>query len=108
MGRPERHVFVCVQRRPERGRSSCAQRGGEQVLAALAEAVTARPHLIGVAVTGCSCLGPCFEGPNLVVYPDRVWYAGVAVTDVDEIADQHLGLGRPVERLLSRFVDEDS
>jgi (2Fe-2S) ferredoxin len=35
----------------------------------------------------------------VVVYPDAVWYAGVAPTDVGEIVDEHVVNGRPVARL---------
>ena len=31
------------------------------------------------------CFGACHEGPNVVVYPDKVWYAGVKPEDVAEI-----------------------
>jgi (2Fe-2S) ferredoxin len=38
-------------------------------------------------VTGCACLGPCFDGPNAVVYPDGVWYGGLDDRDADALAD---------------------
>jgi (2Fe-2S) ferredoxin len=44
-------------------------------------------------LTACDCLGPCFDGPNAVVYPDGVWYAGLAPDDAAAIAD-HLIDGR--------------
>jgi (2Fe-2S) ferredoxin len=43
----------------------------------------------GVLVTPCGCLGPCFDGPNAVVYPDGVWYGNLTVEDADAIV-QHL------------------
>jgi (2Fe-2S) ferredoxin len=39
----------------------------------------------GVLATPCGCLGPCFDGPNAVVYPDAVWYGGLDETDADAI-----------------------
>lgn len=41
----------------------------------------------GVLVTACGCLGPCFDGPNAVVYPDGIWYGGLTADDADAIAD---------------------
>jgi (2Fe-2S) ferredoxin len=38
-------------------------------------------------VTNSGCLGPCFDGPNAVIYPDGVWYAGLAPSDAAGIAD---------------------
>ena len=74
---------------------------------ALQRAVGARPELWGrVAVTSCGCLGPCFEGPNLVVYPEGVWYAAVGAADAQEIVDRHLAAGEIVERLRYQFPEE--
>lgn len=39
----------------------------------------------GVLVTACGCLGPCFDGPNAVVYPDGVWYGGLDERDAPAI-----------------------
>ena len=45
------------------------------------------------------CLDQCEHGPNLVVYPDAVWYGRVTLDDVDEIIESHIVGGKPVERL---------
>jgi (2Fe-2S) ferredoxin len=45
------------------------------------------------------CLDQCEHGPTVVVYPDAVWYGGVHKEDVDQIINEHLLGGRPVERL---------
>jgi (2Fe-2S) ferredoxin len=100
-------VFVCTQSRPHGGRPACGLRGGPELLAALREAVASQPDLWDVAVTGCECLGPCFDGPNAVVYPDGVWYAGAGPSDVAELVDEHLAGGRPVARLVYSFAGED-
>lgn len=71
----------------------------------LTRAVLARGIGADVAVTTSGCLGPCFEGPNVVVYPDAVWYQGVGASDVDELVD-HLAGGPVVERLLRRDDDD--
>jgi (2Fe-2S) ferredoxin len=101
MRKIERHFFVCENARPAEGRPSCGARGSGRVTAALQEAVGARPELWGrVAVTPAGCLGPCFEGPVVVVYPEGVWYVGVREEDAAEIAETHMVAGRPVTRLL--------
>jgi (2Fe-2S) ferredoxin len=51
-------------------------------------------------VTHCGCLGPCFDGPNAVVYPDGVWYAGLEPDDAAGLAD-HLTSGRVLTEKLS-------
>jgi (2Fe-2S) ferredoxin len=101
MSRIERHLFVCQNTRPEGGKPSCGSRGGAEVFAALQRAIGADPSLWGrIAATPCGCLGPCFEGPTLVVYPEGVWYVGVTAQDVPEIVDKHLKRGEILQRLL--------
>jgi (2Fe-2S) ferredoxin len=41
----------------------------------------------------------CDEGPVLVIYPEAVWYSYIDQEDIDEIIEEHLLNGRPVERL---------
>ena len=43
------------------------------------------------------CFGACHEGPNVVVYPDKVWYAGVKTGDTAEIIASLRG-GQPPDR----------
>ena len=93
------HVFVCTNARAEGGRPACRGRGSEAVLEALVEETLRRGLGADVAVTHSGCLGPCWDGPNLVVYPDGVFYTGVTPDDASAIAD-HLAGGEPVARLL--------
>jgi (2Fe-2S) ferredoxin len=53
-----------------------------------------------VQVSTSGCLGPCSEGPTVLVYPEGVMYGNVTRNDVAEIFDEHLDKGRPVSRLL--------
>ena len=103
MTKIERHFFVCEHQRPPLGKPSCGARGSGAILIALQEGIGAHPELWGrVAVTPSGCLGPCFEGPTVVVYPEGIWYVGVTADDVAEIVETHMVGGRPVERLVYR------
>jgi len=95
------HVFVCDQRKPE-GLPSCSARGSVPIIEALRREVAARNLFDSVQVTSCGSLGLCESGPNLVVYPEGVWYCGVSADDVAEIVTEHLQGGRPVERLMRK------
>ena len=92
------HVFVCDQQKPE-GAPCCAARGSGQVLEALRREVNARGLEDEVQVTACSSLGLCEHGPNLVIYPEGLWYSGVTPADVPEIVRSHFQEDSPVERL---------
>lgn len=101
MSRFARHFFVCVNSRPAGGKGSCAGSGSAEVLFALQEGLAANPEIWDrVTVTPSGCLGPCSEGPTIVVYPEGVWYTRVSVADVAEIVAEHMVGGRPVERLV--------
>jgi (2Fe-2S) ferredoxin len=92
------HVFVCDQQKPE-GVPCCAGRGSGNVLEALRKEIAVQRLTDVVQVTVCGSLGLCEHGPNMVVYPEGIWYSGVSVDDVAEIVRSHFGEGIPVERL---------
>ena len=52
-----------------------------------------------VRANKAGCLDQCEHGPNMVVYPDAVWYGRVTAADLDEIIDSHILGGVPVARL---------
>jgi len=95
------HVYICDQRKPE-GMPCCAARGSAQTIDILRKEITSRGLLDVVQVTVCGSLGLCERGPNLVVYPEGVWYSGVTPEDVGEIVEKHFQQGHPVERLANQ------
>lgn len=105
---PRLHAFVCTNDRPSGGRPACHQRGADKVLSALQTAIAEHPELWGkIRVTGCDCLGPCFDGPNLVVYPEGVWYGAVTPEDVQTIVTQHFIGGDVVAALQIESADDE-
>lgn len=95
------HVLVCDQQKPE-GVPCCSARGSKAVLDAVRGEVSAQGLADQVQITPCGSLGLCERGPNLVVYPDGVWYSGVTAADVPEIVRSHFANGQPVERLANQ------
>jgi len=92
------HVFICDQQKPE-GVPCCSARGSAKVIEALRREINARGLEDEVQITTCGSLGLCEHGPNMVVYPEGVWYSGVNPEDVAELVQSHFGDGVPVERL---------
>jgi len=92
------HVFVCDQKKAE-GIPSCPARGAGAVIDALRKEVAAQGLVDEVQVTTCGSLGLCEHGPNMVVYPEGIWYCGVTAQDIPEIVRSHFREGAVVERL---------
>jgi (2Fe-2S) ferredoxin len=95
------HVFFCRQQKPG-GLTCCGAREAAGALAALQAAIAAEGLGEEVMVTTCDSLGLCGRGPNMIVYPEGLWYHGVTAETAPEIVREHFRLGRPVERLLER------
>lgn len=100
MPRPQKHVFVCSQSRPpNHPRGSCQQKGCAEVLQAFSTELARRNAYDTISVTYSGCVGPCDQGPNVLVYPEGVLYGKVTTADVAEIFELHLVGGTPVARL---------
>ncbi len=101
MPKPEKHVFVCTQSRPLcHPRSSCSQHGCAEVYEELLWQLEQRQLFGKVQVTATGCMGPCSEGPTVLVYPEGVMYGGLKKTDVAAVVDEHLLNGRPLKNKL--------
>ena len=94
------HFFVCVNDRPDdHPLPSCGRRGGGLVYEAFTRELARRGYPAGLKVTLTGCLTPCQHGPNVVVYPEGVWYANVTPGDVGELLAAHAHGTGPVSRL---------
>jgi (2Fe-2S) ferredoxin len=101
MAKFEKHIFVCTnQREAGHPRGCCDPAGQAQLQLAFKQKLAARGLKGKVRANKAGCLDQCEHGPNVVVYPEQVWYGRVTAADVDEIIDQHIVGGRPVERLM--------
>jgi len=102
----ERHVFICANERPPgHPRGCCADRGAQEVRDRFLMLFLEHSLHGKVKVSKAGCLDLCELATVLVVYPEGVWYKGVRPEDVDEIFQEHILEGRPVERF--RIAGED-
>ena len=100
MPQPHKHVFVCTQQRPAgHPRSCCAQHGCGEVYEEFLWQLQDRNLFNSVQVTATGGMGPCSEGPSVLVYPEGVMYAKVTKGNVAAIFEQHLLGGSPIEDL---------
>ena len=74
----------------------CLSRGSEELMKELTQQVAAKS--IDAEVKPYICFGGCDFGPNIVVHPQKNWYAGVKKDDLPEIVNSLDG-GPAVSRL---------
>lgn len=93
------HVFCCTNKREEgHKRGCCASKSADELRAYMKDRAKAL-GLPKTRINASGCLDRCEQGPVMVVYPEGVWYSYKNQQDVDEILEQHLSGGQPVERL---------
>jgi (2Fe-2S) ferredoxin len=85
----KQNCFVCQN-------VDCQSRGSEALMKELTEMVAAKS--IDAEVKPYICFGGCDFGPNVVIHPQKNWYAGVQKEDLPEIVNSLAG-GPPVTRL---------
>lgn len=101
MPRPEKHVFICTQSRPQgHPRGSCGSNHSADIMAEFMAEIQRRNLFDKILLTNTGCIGPCMLGPNVLVYPEGILYGKVKKADVKTIIDQHLIGGEPVADLI--------
>ena len=87
------HLLIC-------GGTGCHASKGLEIKERLMQDVAKRGLADRVMVVETGCNGYCAQGPILVVYPGEVFYQYLKPEDAEEILEQHVLRGYPVERLL--------
>ncbi len=101
MARFQRHIFVCINERPpEHPKGCCLLKGSSEVRSAFKVELKKRGLSALVRANNAGCLDACEHGVSIVIYPDGVWYGGVAKEDVPEIIDRTILRGEVIQRLL--------
>ncbi|MFC1592137.1 ferredoxin [Thermodesulfobacteriota bacterium] len=81
------HIFVCTNDRKGE-RKSCADGSSAAVRSQLKDAVKERGWLGRVRVSQSGCLGLCMQGPNIILYPQKIWFSGVSTDDIPAILNR--------------------
>ena len=79
------HIFVCTNDRNGK-RKSCADGNSQAVRSELKQIAADRGWKPRVRVSQSGCLGLCANGPNVLIYPQKVWFSEVGSEDVEKIA----------------------
>jgi (2Fe-2S) ferredoxin len=81
------HIFVCTNDRKGK-KKSCADGNGTQIRALLKKEAKNRGWTGRVRVSTSGCLGLCMKGPNVVLYPQKIWFSDVGEADVPTIIER--------------------
>jgi (2Fe-2S) ferredoxin len=78
------HIFVCTNDR-KGVRKSCADGDNVAVRSLLKAEVKKRGWIGKVRISQCGCLGLCQDGPNAILYPQKIWFSCVSEENADAI-----------------------
>lgn len=78
------HLFVCSNTR-DGERKSCGEEDAAGFKAALKTEINAHGWKGIVRVSESGCLGVCEAGPNIMLYPQKIWFSDVSRDDLPEI-----------------------
>lgn len=103
MPNPKYHAFICNGTKLNGQQDGvCNLKGGTDIFNKFNELVSKYNLSQEVLINSCGCFRCKItkKGPNMVVYPEGIWYCGVSVDDVEEIVQSHFIEGKKVDRLL--------
>ncbi len=88
----KRLVLVCTNVKNDETKPCCGRKDGEAIFTNIREEIRSKNLSDVVRVSKTGCLGKCVNGPNIIVYPDGIWYSEVRLEDIkDIIGDITLG-----------------
>jgi (2Fe-2S) ferredoxin len=86
--------------RPDGHPRGCCAAGGSEKLRGYLREKAKQMGIENIRGNASGCLDRCELGPNMVIYPEGVWYHYETTADIDEILETHVKNGGRVERLM--------
>ncbi len=86
----KRIIFVCTNKKEDSSKPCCGGRKGEEIAGKLKQLVREKNLKDIVRVSKTGCMGKCEQGPNIMVYPEGIWYSNVKEEDLPFLFDELL------------------
>lgn len=86
------------------GGAGCVSSGCKEVKEKLTTCINKIDMENKIKINETGCIGPCFLGPTLLIYPDGIFYTKVKPEDVETIIASHILGGKIVEKFC--YYDE--
>ena len=87
------HIMVCQNTRPDQPEvTSCGGAISSQMSKDLKDFVDQNKLKSKVRVSTTKCLGPCAKGPNVMIYPQEIWFSKCSLESIDDIKAKILEL----------------
>lgn len=94
------HIFVCCNTRAAgHPRGCCDPDRTEAIRNQFKVELKKRGLQAAARANFAGCLDQCEHGPNLVIYPQGIWYGGVQLEDVPRIIERTILGGEIIEDL---------
>jgi len=84
-----RQLHVCINDRKGESKS-CGYDGTEEIVEELRQVAKERNLKGKVRVVRSGCLDVCAFGPNMMIWPEGLWFMKVTKADVPQIVEKYL------------------
>ena len=86
-----RQMYVCINNR--HGESpSCGYSGGEEMIEELKKVCKERNLKGKIRAAKSGCMDLCAFGPNIMIWPEGIWFMKVTKEDISQIVENFLKL----------------
>lgn len=97
----EVHIMVCQNTRPDQPeRVSCGGAISAKIAEELKNFVDEQKLKVKVRVSTAKCLGPCAQGPNVMIYPQEIWFSKCGVDTIVDIKAKIMELTSSAQKIL--------
>lgn len=85
-----RIIFVCTNKKEDPSKSCCGAKKSEEIAIKLKQIVRERNLKDQIRVSKSGCMGKCEHGPNIMVYPEGIWYSKIKEENLKFLFDELL------------------